>query len=142
MNIIENPLQSLIYTLLFLIFLLCFFKVVEFLGKTSKKSKDEKKEEPSKKDEKKETVENLSTPFSDSNYLYDRFVINPTIEDNIKTKSNNAFLEEDDYKKIKDRKIEIKVRDVEDLEVKNNALHSKIQQMTKLFIKALQLHPA
>ena len=86
MNIIENPLQSLIYTLLFLIFLLCFFKVVEFLGKTSKKSKDEKKEEPAKKDEKKETVENLSTPFSDSNYLYDRFVINPTIEDNIKTK--------------------------------------------------------
>ena len=103
---------------------------MEFLGKFSKKSKDEKKDDGAKKDDSKASDEKTATPFSDSNYLYDRFVSNPTSEDNIKKITKKAFLEEEDYNNIKNRKIEIKVRDVEDLDVKNNALHSKIQQMT------------
>lgn len=129
MKIIENPLQTLVYTLLFLILILIFFKVAEFLGKLQKKNKETKKE-VAKKDDITQKEEKEPTPFSDTNYLYDRFVINPTIEDNIEKNKSKTFLDEEDYQNIRNRKIEIKVKEVEDLEVKNNALHTKIQQMT------------
>lgn len=67
------------------------------------------------------------------NYLYDRFVVTPTADDEIKEKDAfDGFLTEDEVNKIKDRNVKVDVKDVEDIssnDVKKDKLYKKIQQM-------------
>lgn len=68
-----------------------------------------------------------------SNYLYDRFVDSPTIDDNVQDKKAfDAFLTDDEANNIKDRNVKVEVKDVEDIssrDIKKDKLYKKIQEM-------------
>ena len=70
--------------------------------------------------------------YPSQNYLYDRFVITPTSDDNVQTKKNTSFIDEDEAKRLRDEKLKIKVNDVVDIsskDLKKNSLYSRISEM-------------
>lgn len=147
MGVVTNPLKYLALVWIGLIVLLLLFKFNNWVDdRTPKKKEDKpkkakeetikkieektsdslsvvKEKEPEKKEIKKEEV------FVNTNYLYDRFVDNPTNDDSIEDKKNNAFLSVEESDEIKNKKVEIKVKPVENLSQKE-ALYKKIEQMT------------
>lgn len=141
MIILENPLLALIIALLVLIFFLVLFKILNHLEKVKENSKPKEKKSDSKvesieKSGSEKSSDNKSSEIltnsnntssdntksaGDTNYLYDRFVISPTSDDKQVVDSNicSAFL---DYKKadeIKNKKLEIHVDPVVDLDKDN-----------------------
>lgn len=126
---VDHPVRAIIVVL----GVIAFFKIIFWLGDfltnlgNSKKSsapakKEEKKEEkpPVKTEkpiEKETTSKSISSANSNvksdtnNNYLYDRFVINPTKDDknNCYQKINDAFLENNVAEAIKNNKVKIKV---------------------------------
>jgi len=142
MYLIEHPLTCLYFALAILVFFLILFKISnlleEYLAKKPAKEpkKKESKEKPSsakeskEKEVKKEPVEEKKSteekaeskvledlPGDDKhNYLYDRFVLNPTADDNIEIKSiSDAFITEKDLKDIRNAKTYIRVSPVQKL---------------------------
>lgn len=70
--------------------------------------------------------------YPSQNYLYDRFVISPTSDDNVQTKKNTSFMDEDEANRLRDEKLKIKVNDVENIsskDLKKNSLYSRISEM-------------
>lgn len=70
--------------------------------------------------------------YPSQNYLYDRFVISPTSDDNVQTKKNTSFIDEDEANRLRDEKLKIKVNDVVDIsskDLKKNSLYSRISEM-------------
>lgn len=145
-NMIDTYFELLVIFLLILAFLMILFKIGNWLEKRpikEKKSKKKNKEEPKKSEEvtktpekteeKAQPIECKPAKFSNGNYLYDRFVENPTIEDNIKKKPvSDAFISEKELQEIRERDIRIKVNDVEDLSEKSNKslLMQKLGELT------------
>ncbi|MGN0961833.1 MAG: hypothetical protein ACI4PF_06535 [Christensenellales bacterium] len=68
-----------------------------------------------------------------SNYLYDRFVNSPTIEDSVDEKKTfQSFLTDEEVSNIRDRDIKINVKNTEDISkssIKKDKLYDKIEQM-------------
>ena len=144
MPIVENPLRYLIIALILLIVMLIFFKVMEFVfansNKKSKNNKEDKKqdvvksdkassEEISKTEDKKlegnSTTSENKLPSNGYNYLHDRFVENPTSEDCVTSDNNSSmFLSVEEYDKIHNEKIKIKVKE-------NGDIGSKIDEIIK-----------
>lgn len=143
-----NPLRILIPIWLVLILLLLLFKFNNWVDSRPAK----KKEDKPKKDKKEETIKKIDEKSSDAlavtkekepekveakkeeivvntNYLYDRFVENPSGEDCVEDKKNDLFLSTEESEEIKNKKIEIKVKPVESLSQKE-ALYRKIEEMT------------
>ena len=137
MLIIENPLRLLIIALGIMICLLLFFKFMDFTDKIKSKAKGSKKAESSEKkseDKKSEEVLEEDIPFDSNNmtnYLYDRFVLSPTTDDAICYKANisDSFLTEEKYSEIRNKKVKIEVKPVEN-SVYSNQVHSKIAELT------------
>ncbi len=142
----SNPLQILIPIWLVLILLLLLFKFNNWVDSRPAK----KKEDKPKKDKKEETIKKIDEKSSDAlavtkepekveakkdeifvgtNYLYDRFVVNPSEEDKIDDKKSELFLSTEESEEIKNKKVEIKVKPVESLSQKE-ALYRKIEEMT------------
>lgn len=124
MLLLEYPLTCLYIALGLLAFFLILFKLAnkleEMVGKSKPKEKKEDKKEPLKEKEVTKDSEQKSKVLEDlpgddkNNYLYDRFVVNPTIEDNIKVKSiSDTFITERDLKEIKEKKTYIRVSPVQ-----------------------------
>lgn len=153
MGVVTNPLKYLVLVWIVLIVLLLLFKFNNWVDDRTPKKKDDKpkkaKEETIKKIEEK-SAESLSVTkgkdeekkvapkeeiFVNTNYLYDRFVENPTKDDIIEDKKNGAFLSAEESEEIKNKKVEIKVKPVENLSQKE-ALYKKIEQMTSSNIEA------
>ena len=142
MGVIENPLKYLILAVCVLFFLKLIFKITDLLSnkkiKTKKKKEPVKKEtkasEPVKEDKSKELKEEVKKQeiTNYSNYLYDRFVDNPSIEDECDSANiiSEAFITDQEFEDIKNRTTTIKVNDVEDINATRNDLYSKIQAMT------------
>lgn len=144
MLIIENPLRLLIIALAIMICLLLFFKIVDFFDKVRSKSKSDKKADVSsdnKAIEKKADVKSEESaisgdvPFDSknmTNYLYDRFVLNPTLDDLTHYENNisNAFITDEKYSEIRDKKVKIEVKPVENSVYAKNQIHSKIAELT------------
>lgn len=67
------------------------------------------------------------------NYLYDRFVVSPTFDDEVQEKSTfDGFLTDEEASDIKERNTKVDVKDVEDISSNNSQkdkLYKKIQQM-------------
>lgn len=125
--IVEHPLIALIITLGVLIFFKLLFAISNFLENlgNSKKSNapkesktDTKKEEKATskiteenpKEEKIKPICSVKTSSAD-NYLYDRFVVSPTKDDSRRNEDKicNAFLEDNEAKNIRDKKLDIRV---------------------------------
>ena len=73
------------------------------------------------------------------NYLYDRFVLTPTNEDNVQIKKNTSFIDEEEADKLRDEKLKIKVKDVENIstkDLKKNSLYSRISEMANENLQA------
>ena len=127
MFILDNPLMYFIFSLTLLALLMIFFKILNYLD-TKKKSKVKKSEE--KKEEKNiesnETSEDKIVVYSGENYLYDRFVLTPTDDDkvNVKQSADNVFLSEEEYQEIKNKKVNIKVKDID-----NQELSTRLEQI-------------
>lgn len=139
MAIVEHPLRFLILALCLLLVLLIFFKLADFLRDRLEKNKKkeskpvEKKEEKAsdvkksddtlKQTEQKISPEHINTTSNGFNYLHDRFVENPT-DDDVVVNSNysSVFLTDDEYDKIRNEKIEIKVKEDGSLNGKVDAI--------------------
>ena len=70
--------------------------------------------------------------YPSQNYLYDRFVLSPTSDDNVQIKQNTSFIDEDEANRLRDEKLKIKVNDVVDIsskDLKKNSLYSRISEM-------------
>lgn len=67
------------------------------------------------------------------NYLYDRFVVSPTLDDEVgENGSFDGFLTDEEANEIKGRTVKVDVKDVEDISSNNSQkdkLYKKIQQM-------------
>lgn len=138
MFIIEKPLQALIIALGVLLFFKILFFIANFLenlggGKSKSKSaekKEVKKEEIKTQKIEDSTAKNIASAKEVSNekkdtkssskgtldnYLYDRFVVEPTKEDKIfcENKINDAFLTQNDVDAIKQKKVKIRVTPVD-----------------------------
>ena len=142
MAIVEHPLRFLILALFLLIGLLIFFKVSDFLRNLSEKNKKKKESKPVEKKEEKSTEvkkseepvkqsvekiapEHINTTSNGYNYLHDRFVENPTVDDIVcQSEHSSVFLTDDEYNKIRTEKIEIKVKE-------DGSLNGKIDAMIK-----------
>ena len=132
MNIMENPLKYLIILLIILAILLLFFKVVDYIN--SKNPSTSKKEKEPEKVEKKEEIvpdKEESSVVDSSNYLFDRFVLSPSKEDNLIDDNNQIFLSDKDYEDIKNRQIDIMVQEDDYLSGNNDkqSLYNKIEKM-------------
>ena len=142
MDVIYNPFKYLFPLLITLLILLVLFKFNNWVEerKIKEKKPKEKKVATVVEDKKSETkdvvvkadkIEEKQKEIivvSDTNYLYDRFVVAPTNEDNIQdNSSNSAFISDDEYDDIRNRKTEIKVGEVQlsDKEL----LYKKIEAM-------------
>lgn len=148
MGVVTNPLKYLVFVWLGLIVLILLFKFNNWVDARPTK----KKEDKPKKDKKEETIKKIEEKSADSlsvtkekepekkeakkeevfvntNYLYDRFVENPTVDDKIEDKKNATFLTVEENEEIKNKKVEIKVKPVENLSQKE-ALYKRIEQMT------------
>lgn len=154
MIILENPVISLIIALAILAFVVLFFKAINSLEnakpKAKSNSKDKKSESKvessdkssdSKKGEEQNTVskddgKSKPTKPDDSNYLYDRFVVSPTDDDKTMLDSNicSAFLNSKQEKDIHDKKVEIQVSPVVDINDANlNTTDIEKQKLIKEF---------
>ncbi len=142
MGVIDNPLQFLIPIWIAIMIFSLLFKFNNWIdGRPVKKeSKPEKKEETIKKVEKaaddslaisREKTEPIKQDIVvNTNYLYDRFVDNPTQEDCREVeRRKDIFLSEEENDSIKNRKVEIKVKPVEELSEKE-LLYRRIEAMT------------
>lgn len=143
MLLLEYPLTFLFITLGILAFFLLLFKITNYLEEKKAKSppKDKKEKEKDTKsssssdnklEEKETIIEDL--PGDDkNNYLYDRFVENPTKEDNIQIKSiSDTFITEKDLDVIKNSKVYIKVSPVQKINCGchiSNSTHEKIESI-------------
>ena len=128
MSIIENPVKWLIGALCLLAFFMLLFKVLNAIedkkAKSKSKESDKKKEDAPIKDDKSASNftaekivddENIKSDYF--NYLHDRFVTNPSGEDNVKIKSiSDAFLTGEECECIKHNKVHIHVTPVKKLE--------------------------
>ena len=139
MIILENPVISLIIALSVLAFVLLFFKVINSLESTKPKAKNDSKDKKSESkndsidksaDSKKSEEQNTSskdfdksksTKSDNSNYLYERFVVSPTDDDKTMLDSNicSAFLNSKQEKDIHDKKVDIHVSPVVDINDSN-----------------------
>lgn len=146
-NSIPGSAGILIIVLSIIVFLLVVIKLSQIFEKFLTKEKKSKNKQPEQQ-EKKEVVENKKSedttnekqehsennavvdnkPKVYSNYLYDRFVDNPTNADNVVDKKiSEAFLSENEHHAIRDREIKIKVKETS--QELNNELYKKIQAM-------------
>lgn len=150
MLIIENPLVMLIIALIIMICFLIFFKIVNFFENIKVKSKpksdkkasiaksekvSESKDDNANKIKVDESEKSEDIPFdskSMTNYLYDRFVVDPTIDDQTKYKSNisGAFISEEKYSEIRNNKVNIKVEPVGYSNYQRNRIYDKINELT------------
>ncbi len=143
MEVIGNPLKYLIPIWIAIIVFVLLFKFNNWVDArpVKKEVKEVKKEETIKKIEapsnsdlsiSKAKVEEPKPEITvTTNYLYDRFVDNPTDDDIVDSDSKykELFLSEDENKAIRDKKVEIKVKPVENLSEKE-LLYKKIEEMT------------
>ena len=141
MDVIDNPLKYLIPIWIAIIILLILFKFNNWVdGRPVKKETKAKKEETIKKIEEPDDGlaikrEEVKEPVPDivisTNYLYDRFVDNPTADDRIEcdNRRRDIFLSDEENESIKNKKVEIKVKPVETLSEKE-ILYKKIEEMT------------
>lgn len=122
MLLLENPLTFLYIALGLLAFFLILFKLLNKLeelkskkkSSDSKKTNDAKKSDETPKEEKSEKVLEDLPGDDKNNYLYDRFVVNPTNDDNIEIKTiSDTFITEKDLNTIKNSKVYIKVSPVQ-----------------------------
>jgi len=139
MEVIENPLKYLIPIFITIIILLILFKFNNWVDErkvSDKKPKAEAAKTADAKSEAKEVAKlaevkeetNQDIVVVNSNYLYDRFVTNPTEDDlNEDDSVNSAFLTEEEALKIRDRRTEIKVGDV--VLSEKELLYKKIEAM-------------
>ena len=137
MFILDNPLMYFIFSLVLLALLMIFFKILNYLEtkpKTKPKEKKfnektskikEEKQEDVKEEKQEEIITNKDIVYSGENYLYDRFVTNPTEDDCVNTNlySNNPFITEEEYTEIRNKKVKIQVK-----ELKNEELSSKLDR--------------
>lgn len=134
MFIVEHPVTALIIALGVLLAFKIIFAISNALEKyisskkksepvkADKKPTEDKKEAVKSSEEKpKETQEKSvsstqKTTSSNENYLYDRFVVSPTRDDETKScdKICSAFLEDKEAVDIKNKKLEIKVEPIEE----------------------------
>lgn len=146
MFLVEHPLIALIISLGILLFFKILFGLSNLLEKlqlSKKKSKDNKKEEkiePAKVDkDEKSQQDAVAVQKSDggnqknaveSNYLYDRFVVTPTIDDpkTCDDKISDAFLSPKDAKNIKDKKVDIRVEPVDLQKEKSSRVYEILQK--------------
>ena len=153
MAIVEHPLSFLIIALFLLLGMLIFFKLVDFLfanaekkkKKKESKSTEKKDSKPTEKKEEKvvenkkieekpnesqptQTVESkqgVNTTSNGYNYLHDRFVDNPTTDDVVCNNENySMFLSNEEYDRIRNEKIEIRVKE-------DGSLNGKIDTIIK-----------
>ncbi|MBE5738458.1 MAG: hypothetical protein E7354_01845 [Clostridiales bacterium] len=147
MAVIEDPLKYLVPIWIALIILVLLFKFNNWVdskpAKKETKSKSNKEETIKKVDQasedslalKKKEEAKVEEPVPDivvnTNYLYDRFVDNPTVDDNYDcdNKRKDIFLSDEESESIKNKKIQIKVQPVEELSEKE-LLYKKIEAMT------------
>lgn len=133
MLIIESPLFLLIIALGILIFFLALFKLLELWEKYKSNNKPIAKKEPQKVEKKEPEIVWEDDVFDEkniNNYLYDRFVVSPTIDDSFVDKQiSEVFLDEKKYSEIRNKKVEIKVEPVQNLSEKE-ILYNKIEQLT------------
>ena len=126
MLIIENPIFLLIIALAILSFFLILFKLLNYFD--SRKQKTQKTE--NKKEENVAQVEDKKEEYIEpnTNYLYDRFVTEPTDDDAMSIDENicDAFLKDDDYLEIRNHKVDIKVEKSDD----KSELYKRIEQIT------------
>lgn len=122
MLLLEYPLIFLYIAMGLLAFFLLLFKILNALedakakkkSTDTKKSSDEKKSDSIVKDSKEEKVLEDLPGDDKNNYLYDRFVEHPTIEDKVEIKSiSDTFITEKDLNEIKNAKTYIKVSPVQ-----------------------------
>jgi len=150
MLIFEDPLKLLYIALGILLFFLTIFKISDFFGSLKVKEKSKKnsqKEETSKSEDKKsessesknesvvEKTASEDVAFDSknmTNYLYDRFVTNPTIDDSLRdtSKLSEAFLTDESYTEIRDKKVEIKVEPINSTNSYRENVYKKIQELT------------
>lgn len=152
-NVIDNPIELLIFFLIFLAGIKLLFGFANWMeGRPIKEKKSKAKDESTKteKVEKVEEIKKEEKPVSievkkdvevnnNSNYLYDRFVVTPTIDDNIAQKKKcENFLSDDEASKIRNRDIKITVKPVEDISIdrKKDKLYKKIEQMASENLEA------
>jgi len=131
MDIIGNPLKYLIYLLIILAIVLLFFKFVDFLN-AKKVSTEKQVKEPEKNDKKEESIVNEEVKTSDaSNYLFDRFVLSPSKEDDNSNNNKTVFLTDEDYDDIRNRKVDIEVHEPSCVSCNENksSLYDKIEKM-------------
>lgn len=157
-NVIDNPVELLVFFLIVLATLKILFAIANWLE--SRPVKEKKKEDKSsaksqvveeksvaKTEEVKEkavSIEvrkdaSLTASSSYGNYLYDRFVEAPSVEDNVsKSKKFDGFLSEDEALDIKNRNIKIEVKDVEDIsaDYRKDDLYKKIEKMASQNVEA------
>ena len=144
MDLFENPLKYIIPILITLIFFLLLFRFNNWVDErkvSDKKTKSEpakadtkdKKELVNLKEEKEEEKikDDIIVVNTNSNYLYDRFVENPTRDDVVETKDdvNSAFLSEEDARKIRFKQTKIRVGDVKVHSNEKELLYNKIEAM-------------
>ena len=137
MFILENPLKCFIFSLILLALFMIYFKILSYLD--SKKKAKNNKSDSKKEDKTENNIQNSKedglnlpeVPFSGENYLYDRFVLSPTDEDKVgvNQNANSVFLTEEEYCSIKNRKVEIKVKELENEEL-SSRLDSVINKDT------------
>lgn len=145
MFLVEHPLTALIISLGILMFFKSLFalsNILEKMNANKKKSKDNKKEEKSESvktasDEKQQEKVEAKTSSSggqknsgETNYLYDRFVVSPTIDDpkTCADKISDAFLSPADAKNIKDKKVDIRVEPVDLQKEKSSRVYEILQK--------------
>ena len=135
MLIMENPLLMLFIALGILIFFLTLFKFLNMLesikAKPSKKTaKAEPKKEEKPIEEKKEPAKDEEFDYKNiTNYLYDRFVTNPSRDDEyIEKNISESFLNDKEYSDIRNKKVDIRVEPVVDSS--KDMLYQKIQELT------------
>ena len=138
MGVIQDPLKYIIPIFITLMILLLLFRFNNWVDDRKIKEKKPKAEPVKKVEEKVETESNKITEIkeeakneiivADTNYLYDRFVVSPTKDDEEESKEiNSAFLSNEEADKIRNRKTEIKVGEVHLSE--KEQLYNKIEAM-------------
>ena len=151
MLIVDNPLKLLYIALGILIFFLLLFKVINFLENIKVKSKTKKESKPSVKSETKSESKETKTDSESvvmekattddvvidsknmSNYLYDRFVTNPTVDDQVHQKANIPnYITQENADEIKNAKVKIDVTPIkEPLTLESYTMHKVIENNAK-----------
>jgi len=148
MFVIEKPIHLILILFLILIGLLLLFKIGDFLenlGFNSKPKKEDSKkatssatdnkvakvEEKPEKDKKSSEVSESQTPTT--NYLYDRFVTNPTVDDQVHQKANIPnYITQENADEIKNARVKIDVTPIkEPLTLESYTMHKVIENNAK-----------